>query len=136
LDLGNTGQLALTCCVNQRENLKMSEYYRFGLNPKWGITDSDVVTVQGQGLIKFGSFMNSIQIWSQKVSGDYPSPWGAWFTDKGVEIEILRTKGGGWQKGRLRFRLEFIPDDPEAFIDQLSPEPSPLDDLRSDLNIK
>lgn len=36
---------------------------------------------------------------------------------------LLASPGGGWQKGRLRFRLEFIPDTPV----------SPLDDLRNNL---
>lgn len=34
-----------------------------------------------------------------------------WFT--GIECELLKTTGGGWKKGRLRLRLEFIPDEPE-----------------------
>jgi hypothetical protein len=49
----------------------------------------------------------------------------------GVACQLLREKGGGWIKGTLRLRLEFIPE--KSF----NPEPdSPLEDLRSDLNIK
>lgn len=32
--------------------------------------------------------------------------------DSGVECRILRVSGGGWQKGKLRLRLEFVPDEP------------------------
>lgn len=34
-----------------------------------------------------------------------------WFTEDGVSCEVLRVEGGGWQKGKVRFKLEFIPND-------------------------
>jgi hypothetical protein len=37
---------------------------------------------------------------------------------EGVECEILSVNGGGWQKGKVYLRMEFIPDEPP------SPEPS------------
>ncbi|MEH2280647.1 MAG: KGK domain-containing protein [Nostoc sp.] len=60
-----------------------------------------------------------------------------WFGE-GVSCRVLFATGGGWQKGRLSLRLEFIPNEPE--VPQQSPsivssEPvSPLADLRSQLN--
>lgn len=47
--------------------------------------------------------------------------------DEGMPCEILQTTGGGWKKGKICLRLEFIPDEP--------PPPPPtalgmLDDLR------
>lgn len=118
----------------------MAERYRFGLDPenKLGLKDDDVVSYGSKNIVKIGDLMQSIYGWSQKVAADFPTPSGAWFTDNGIQCEILRTKGGGWQKGRLRFRLEFLPDNPEAFVDVTSTTDkslSPLDDLRSDLNI-
>lgn len=59
--------------------------------------------------------------------------------ENGVICKVMLTKGGGWQKGRLRLRLDFVPDEPE--VPQQSPsvvsgEPrSPLDDLRSHLDV-
>ncbi|MBE9199079.1 MULTISPECIES: KGK domain-containing protein [unclassified Nodularia (in: cyanobacteria)] len=47
-----------------------------------------------------------------------------WISDDGFECELLR-EGGKWQVGRIRLKLEFIPDEPD----------SPLDELRSDLDI-
>ncbi|MGB3206515.1 MAG: KGK domain-containing protein [Crinalium sp.] len=32
-----------------------------------------------------------------------------WVTS-GVECEILNVLGGGWKKGKVRLRLEFVPD--------------------------
>ncbi|MEH1824468.1 MAG: KGK domain-containing protein [Nostoc sp.] len=56
----------------------------------------------------------------------------------GITCKVLLTKGGGWQKGRLRLRLDFVPDEPEVSQQNSSiilsqPELS-LDDLRSQLN--
>ncbi len=58
--------------------------------------------------------------------------------ENGVICKVMLTKGGGWQKGRLRLRLDFVPDEPEASQQNPSmilgqPELS-LDDLRSQLN--
>ncbi len=50
-------------------------------------------------------------------------------TVDGITCKVLLVKGGGWQKGRLRLRLDFLPDEPQV------PQPeSPLADLRSHLD--
>ncbi|MEH2085993.1 KGK domain-containing protein [Nostoc sp.] len=60
-------------------------------------------------------------------------------TVDGITCKVLLVKGGGWQKGRLRLRLDFVPEEPE--VPQQNPstvsleQQSPLDDLRSDLDI-
>lgn len=66
----------------------------------------------------------------------------------GGEAHCLPEAGGGWRKGKIRLRVEFIPDEPEP---EPEPEPeeqeatiestpalpaSPLDDLRAELNIE
>jgi hypothetical protein len=69
--------------------------------------------------------------------------------DEGVSCEVLKTSGGGWQSGKVRISLEFIPDKPEDDEDELQEEDesqeavllppakpeSPLDDLRTELNL-
>lgn len=54
--------------------------------------------------------------------------------DKGLEIEVLRLGAKGWRKGKVRFRLEFIPDEPEIEeileTQKISQQESPLDDIR------
>jgi hypothetical protein len=64
-----------------------------------------------------------------------------WFNDKGISCSILSPETNGWQKGRVRVKLqvtvEFYPDNPELFM-EVPPEEdgsllengSPLDDLR------
>ncbi|MEH2300001.1 MAG: KGK domain-containing protein [Nostoc sp.] len=78
--------------------------------------------------------MGAISSWIGKHSGSEQQ----WFSEQGCKCEFLLTTGGGWQKGRFRFRLEFIPDNPEAFLKNSPLEDekpqSPLDDLRSQLD--
>ncbi|MEH1797393.1 KGK domain-containing protein [Nostoc sp.] len=52
----------------------------------------------------------------------------------GVSCKLLHTQGGGWKSGKLRFHLEFVPDEPEVPSTVPSEARSPLDDLRSQLN--
>ncbi|MBD2418427.1 hypothetical protein H6G54_12110 [Anabaena cylindrica FACHB-243] len=116
----------------------MAEMYIFGSGDenKLGLKDDDVVSVEKQSIVKLGLLTQSVYNWAMNIGGKWPNPSGEWFLEKGISCEILRTKGGGWQKGRLRFKLEFIPDEPKAFIDETDfANPSPLDDLRSDLKI-
>jgi hypothetical protein len=65
---------------------------------------------------------------NQKISIQWkPELW----LDEGEECEILKANSLGWQKGKIKlkvnFTLEFIPDEPEV-------ESSPLDDVRQQIN--
>jgi len=59
----------------------------------------------------------------------------AWLVN-GVNCKLLLTQGGGWQKGKIRIRFEFVPDKPTS-TKPLIPtnSASPLDDLRSHLEV-
>lgn len=76
----------------------------------------------------------------KNFSVDTKTDW-AW---RGVPCEVLLRDGRGWQTGRVRFSLEFIPDaedkEEEELILTATPiesvrqlAPSPLDDLRAEL---
>jgi hypothetical protein len=53
----------------------------------------------------------------------------SWMGD-GVKCELLKASTGkGWQKGKIRIRFEFVPDEPEP-----SPDTNFLDDLRKDIS--
>lgn len=74
-----------------------------------------------------------------KRSGRYVTcSYDKWFDD-GVECEILKLGAYGWQKGRVRIKLnvslEFCPEEPEEEIlavndHQFGQSESPLDDIR------
>ncbi|MGK7932775.1 MAG: KGK domain-containing protein [Microcystaceae cyanobacterium] len=54
----------------------------------------------------------------------------SWSKD-GVHCEVLKLGSQQWQKGKIRikFEIEFIPDEPE-----ISEPESPLDDIRREIN--
>ncbi|HEY9672725.1 MAG TPA: KGK domain-containing protein [Waterburya sp.] len=43
---------------------------------------------------------------------EFLKPVSFHWLDNGIECRVLRTTGGGWQTGKIRFSLEFIPDEP------------------------
>ena len=57
---------------------------------------------------------------------------------EGIKCEVLTCDGNGWQTGKVRLTLEFIPDEPEveeiSASNQISLPESPLDDLRQRIN--
>ncbi|MEH1981548.1 KGK domain-containing protein [Nostoc sp.] len=127
----------------------MNNRYRFGLDSedRLGLSDQDVVSLHAwpcfgvSSIVKLGELMYAANSWIAGTHGNNIER--LWFLEEGFRCEILRTKGGGWQKGRFRFRLEFIPDNPEVFLEDISSKnglisekpPSPLADLRSELKL-
>lgn len=96
------------------------------------LNSDDAVSMDGSVTFKAGQMFKVKQLYTAAMNyvGD---PHGNWFRDKGLACEVLETEGGGWQKGRILFRVEFIPDNPPAIK---PPDPnSPLADLRSNLDI-
>jgi hypothetical protein len=43
-----------------------------------------------------------------------------WFTDEGLRCEVLRFGNQGWQRGRVRIRLEFQPE-PQKLLKEQAP---------------
>ncbi|MEH2031033.1 MAG: KGK domain-containing protein [Nostoc sp.] len=128
-------------------NKTSDEKYRFDFSDedRFNLGDEDAVSnFSSQAfdippMLKFKDLKQAIFSWVNKLSPH--SPHVLWFSEEGCKCEFLLVRGGGWQKGRFRFRLEFIPDNPEAFLPESAPkEEKPqsllddLDDLRSQLN--
>lgn len=115
-----------------------------GLDPdgKFGFTDNDVVRFQSanfglEKMTRIGDLINAMGPWARgKVNSQGQE--ADFFHETGSICEVLRVSGGGWQRGRFRFRLEFIPENPEAFMEvtESNKTLSPLDDLRSNLDIQ
>ncbi|WP_414551468.1 KGK domain-containing protein [Anabaena sp. CCY 0017] len=86
------------------------------------LQDSDVIHMENNKNLGDGATSRISEI-RQKIKNQFPG-YPDWISDDGAECELLR-EGGRWQAGRIRLRLEFVPED----------EDSPLEELRSDLNI-
>ncbi|PSB35065.1 KGK domain-containing protein [Chlorogloea sp. CCALA 695] len=128
--------------------------------PNYG--DDDVITFNSSEMCKFGRFKQVLQsalqsklpdtlveyLEAQGITGTSIREYQKgsfrvenynrkWFID-GKNCEILSIGAGGWQKGKLRikFTLEFCPDEPE--VEELTQSndveinqtESPLDDIR------
>ncbi len=58
------------------------------------------------------------------------------FEEGGVGVEVLKLDTRGWKKGRVRFSVEFCPDEPEikeitrSNNTEINQPESPLDDIR------
>lgn len=129
-------------------------------------SDDDVIAFNASEMCKFGKFKQTLQsalhskladtlveyLESSGIKGtsiyEYPSRSSRveknnykWFSD-GKNCEILSIGSGGWQKGkfRIKFTLEFCPDEPEVKQISQNNEPevnqseSPLDDIRRMMN--
>lgn len=83
------------------------------------LNEDDVVLVPSGALQKYNAFI------AELIEEIRKSGIKRYFSD-GVEIQFLKTTGGGWQKGKVRFRAEFILDKP-------ADNPESLDALRRQL---
>lgn len=74
--------------------------------------DDDVISMEpASSLIQTNTFKASQLIESLKAYLGAGSVSSAWLGE-GVNCEFLQsTVGGGWQKGKIRLRLEFVPDE-------------------------
>jgi hypothetical protein len=89
------------------------------------LEDNDVVTAitdRGETTYKVRDFLKIMrQIFAALRNGSYLEQC----LEDGGECQVLKSNTGGWKKGKIRIRIEFIPDQPE-------PSSSPLDDLRAE----
>ncbi|RAM49460.1 MAG: hypothetical protein C6Y22_22155 [Hapalosiphonaceae cyanobacterium JJU2] len=116
------------------------------------LNDDDVVCVsdhlsksfQGGTFLSFGAgstftvdqLKTGMRIFIQtQAKNEKLDPRQDWFMDDGVQCKILRPKGCGWQKGTVRFSLEFIPEDSSLPSQENSSENvlSPLDEFGSQI---
>lgn len=126
-----------------RDDNEKKYTFDFSDEDRFNLDDEDVISgfssqaFETPPMLKFGNLLQAIFSWTHGKN-NYPAPESRWFSAEGCRCEVLLVKGGGWQKGRFRFRLEFIPDNPEAFLKKSQTEDeepqSPLDDLRSQLD--
>jgi hypothetical protein len=87
-----------------------------------GLSDDEVLFVRAGRVLmanptfKVSEFLDAL---AQLVS-DQEEEWSedreGWFGDRGTRCEVLRFGNQGWQRGRVRIRLEFCPDPPPKLL--------------------
>ncbi len=81
--------------------------------------------ISGTSTYKINQLKDTLQQYLRSISSAAPT----WLGD-GVECQFLKAQeGGGWKKGKIRLRVEIVPDEPEP-----SPDANFLDDLRKDIS--
>lgn len=58
---------------------------------------------------KVGEFLDALAQAISDRENDWADENEGWFSD-GLECEALRFNGQGWQRGKVRIRLEFMPE--------------------------
>jgi hypothetical protein len=86
-------------------------------------------------------FTNVVGSFLQRANNNYQE----WIKD-GVNCCVLQPGSENWVKGKVRVSLEFIPEPPEEYIEEVDIQDvktaqsllpaSPLDDLRENLSIE
>lgn len=74
------------------------------------ISESALIYI-GHTTFRVGEFSEAVRSQLEHNTEGWNGDKDSWFTDAGVDCEVLRFTSGGWQKGKVRLRLEFAPDD-------------------------
>lgn len=74
------------------------------------ISESALIYI-GHTTFRVGEFSEAVRSQLEQNTQGWNEGKNSWFTDAGVDCEVLRFTSGGWQKGKVRLRLEFSPDD-------------------------
>ncbi len=68
---------------------------------------------------KVGEFLDALAQAISDREEDWSEETEGWFSN-GLECEALRFQNQGWQRGRVRIRLEFAPDNPRSLPERRS----------------
>jgi uncharacterized protein (DUF302 family) len=82
------------------------------------LSDGDVVSMLAEDGLVDAPTAKIIEI-KNALADTWLVEHSAW-VEKGVPCEVLLTQGGGWQKGRIRLRIEFIPEDSNKPSEQIT----------------
>lgn len=77
------------------------------------ISESALIFI-GHTTFRVGEFSEAVRSQLEASTQGWNGDKNSWFTDLGVDCEVLRFTSGGWQKGKVRIRLEFAPDEGES----------------------
>lgn len=75
--------------------------------------DESVQILIGHRTFRAGEFSEALKTQIEYGISGWTSDKDAWFSEEGIACEVLRFSSRGWQKGKVRIRLEFCPQEPE-----------------------
>ncbi|HEY9598850.1 MAG TPA: KGK domain-containing protein [Cyanophyceae cyanobacterium] len=75
--------------------------------------DESVQILIGHRTFRAGEFSDALKTQIEYGISGWTSDKDAWFSEEGIPCEVLRFSSKGWQKGKVRIRLEFCPQESE-----------------------
>ncbi|MFM2430807.1 MAG: hypothetical protein RLZZ511_2020 [Cyanobacteriota bacterium] len=84
-------------------------------NPFQTLDDDEVVYINSGRILldnptfKVGELLDALAQLVSDREVDWSEDHESWFSE-GADCEVLRLSGSGWQRGRIRVRVEFSPD--------------------------
>ena len=79
------------------------------------VNDSAQILI-GHRTFRAGEFAESIKTQLEYGLGGWTEEKDGWFSDQGIDCEVLRFGANGWQKGKVRISLEFCPEEPKPEV--------------------
>lgn len=71
---------------------------------------------------KVGEFLDTLMQLVSEQEDEWSEEQEGWFLPRGQACEVLRFSNQGWQRGRVRIRLEFCPDDRPKLLREARPQ--------------
>lgn len=91
------------------------------------LEDGEVISVQHDGQVlsghrtfRAGELSETIEKLLESAIPGWNEDKRDWLTAQGIDCEALRFGSKAWEKGRIRFSLQFCPDEPIAAHDAIS----------------
>jgi KGK domain len=87
--------------------------------------------LMSNGTFKAREFLDALAQLVSEREDEWSDDQEGWFNERGLNCEALRFGNQGWQRGRVRIRMEFIPDDSPKLLREAPPvqrERAPYED--------
>ena len=97
----------------------------FGMSNPGGygmLSDDEVLFIRAGRIVmanptfKVSEFLDALAQLISEQEPEWSEEQEGWFTDRGASCEVLRFTSQGWQRGRVRIRLEFCPERPPKLL--------------------
>lgn len=90
------------------------------MDNEFGLLNNDEVLFVRSGRIlmpnatfKASEFLDALAQLVSEREDEWTDDQEGWFNEQGLACEVLRFGNQGWQRGKVRIRLEFVPEGPK-----------------------